>query len=277
VQNVIDAITGAVLEAEARGEPIGPDALTLLLRRYAALGRPDIRDALERALTGALEAPRSAADEAASAWLELFSEASAVADDERILAAVADQANAVRATWPARGSVAAAMRSVGACLAAGHILGGDARELTAAAVDELERVVCRVYQPGEALAGSLAHPDEPDGDLEDHVAAAAALLTAHVVTGRLPYSMLAEEVMQYALTHPTSGDFAARCEAARVLCRLALLHDDEEYRAAAVVARAGDYRAEARRVLDALSSSYAERGAGAAIYAIALDEFQHTS
>lgn len=268
----IDWITEAVLKAEGCGEPICPAAFTLLLRRYMATGQQDIRDAVERALTRALDS-----DHTAAAWLQMFAEASTITDDERIVAALADGTNALGGSWPSRGSVASAMRSVGACLAAAHVLEPNARELIPAAIDELERVVCRVYRPGEALARSLAHPDEPDGRLEDHVDAAATLLIAHAVTGRLPYAMLAEELTQFAIRHLNSSDFAARCDTARVLCRLALLHDDESYRAVALVARDCDYRDEARRLLDALSASYRERGAGAAIYAVALDEFLSAS
>jgi hypothetical protein len=149
--------------------------------------------------------------------------------------------------------------------------------LIPAAVDELERVICRVYRPGEPIAASLSRPDEADGRLEDHVGAASALLTAYAVTGRLPYSMLAEELIQIARGLLAAGEFRARCGAARVMCRLALLHDDAEYRAAAVVARGCDYRVEARRLLEALAGSCAQLGSHAAIYGVALDDLARAS
>ena len=83
--------------------------------------------------------------------------------------------------------------------------------------------------------------------------AASALLTAFEITGRLPYSMLAEELVQLSvreLLDEAGGDtLVGHCEAARVLCRLAALHDDPEYRGAAVIAADADYRSDAARIL----------------------------
>ena len=268
----VESIVEAILRADACGEPIGPAGLTLLLRRYAATGRTDIRDALERGLPAALDARPPATDAAAADWLTVLCDAMAVADDERIAGAVSERAAALRAAWPSQGSVACALRGVGACLAAAQVLEQDARDLLPAAVDELERIVCRVYQPGEALARSLARSDEPDGGPIEHVAAASALLVAYGATGRLPYAMLAEEIAQPAVGLD-ADDFTLRCDAARLFLRLALLHDDESYRSSAVIARDRNYRGEARRLLELLTPLGASRGAAAAIYGVALDEF----
>jgi hypothetical protein len=300
-RTAIDWLTEAVLQAEAR-EPIGPAALTLLLRRYAATGRDDIRDALGRGLgrgLDAIESPdlppplaghqvsfsgpdeaqrskagRSGADDLAD-WLTLFAEASSISEDDQMREAVSTLATRLRRAWPARGLVASALRSAGACLTAVQALehSKDVHDLMAAAVDEMERIIGRVYRPGEAIARSLQQPDEADGDFSDHVDAASTLLTAHAVTGRLPYSMLAEELMQAARRTSGTEDFVAQCRAARVLNRLAVLHDDADYRKAAVIAGRADYRRDAERILQSLSSSYRALGAAAAIYGVALDEY----
>src|SRR5437763_155735 len=79
-----------------------------------------------------------------------------------------------------------------------------------------ERIGGRSYGPGEGI-----------GDYADHVRAAGALLTAYETTGRLPYAMLAEELMQSSKrTSASNRPYVIECEAARVLCRLAALHDD---------------------------------------------------
>jgi hypothetical protein len=277
----IDRIVAAVLEADARREPLDAPALTLLLRQYVATGREDVAEAVGRGLAHGLEDDvvrpfegSSSADTDAAAWLMLFAEAIPVTNDDRLAASAAALANRLRAEWPRRGAVAAAMRSVDACLSAAMILDAThGTPLIPAAVDELERVVGRVYRPGEALAHSLDKPDEDDGELGDHVAAAAALLTAYSVTGRLPYSMLAEELVQFAIGRLACADFFTCCQLARVLCRLAVLLDDDEYRRTAVVAVRSDYTSEAQRVLASASTTYGEHGAAAAIYGLALDEW----
>jgi hypothetical protein len=139
-------------------------------------------------------------------------------------------------------------------------VGGDrAGPLIAAAIDELERIVGESYQPGEGI-----------GDYADDVRAAAALITAHDVTGRLPYAMLAEELMQTSARVSAGRDFTIECEAARVFCRLAAVHDDDDYRAAAVIAPDANYRSDASRMLAALSPR--ARAEDAPLYGLALSE-----
>jgi hypothetical protein len=186
-----------------------------------------------------------------------------VADDERIAAAVRDLVRALRTAWPTRTALRDGVASVDACLRASAVV--DAGDIVPAAVEELERVVGGAYQPGDGVQGSYA----------DQVSAAGALLTAFEVTGRLPYSMLAEELMQTARRMAVSDDdLVPHCDAARVLCRLAALHADADYRAAAVVASDADYRGEAARLLQqhearALGGPLAH----AALYGLALREF----
>jgi hypothetical protein len=278
----IDWLTGRLLQALAGEDAITPAAATLLLRRYAATGRDDLRDALGPALAGALEASSVECDSSRrSEWLALFVEASAISDDDRLRHAAGALVGALRALWPSRGDIAPAMRSVGACLSAAS--DDDAGTLVPAAIDELERVVGLAYEPGEGLTHAIHEPSAQVGDLGDHVAAISALLTAHAVTGRLPYSMLAEELMQFARRswwdearggfRANPSPFVSNCESVRVLCRLAALHEDPDYRRAAVVARESDYADDAKRTLESLGLSYRDQGLDAARYGIALGEY----
>jgi len=100
------------------------------------------------------------------------------------------------------------------------------------------------------------------------------LLTAFEYTGRLPYSMLAEELMQIARRElAVEADFVTCCEAARALCRLAALHDAAEYRAAAIIASDAEYRSDAARLLEIQAPHVdAVALAHAALYGVALRE-----
>jgi hypothetical protein len=148
------------------------------------------------------------------------------------------------------------------------------------AIDELDRLVGAAYEPGEGLARTP--PASAAGTVADHVAAASTLLTAYGVTGRIPYAMLAEELMgvvRPALLAPSgvpqalSPEFFAACEASRVFCRLASLYEDRDYREAAVVAAGANYAEDARRVLQMLGPQAPGHGSQAAAYAIALSEW----
>jgi uncharacterized protein YyaL (SSP411 family) len=248
----METMTARVLGAAARGDRLDAVALTFLLRQYRDADRPDLSEALGTGLAGAL---------------------AEYADDARL----ADAARALIATlvagWPSAVTVDEAAASIDACLSAAHLV--DPRELIPIAIDELERVVGGAYRPGMGVAHAIGGAAHGRGGFADHVRAASALLTAFELTGRLPYSMLAEELMQLsrgdAETHP---DCALTCEAVRVLCRLAALHDDNAYRGAAVIAAAADYRGDAERMLDRISAGVAECGIDAAIYGIALGEWR---
>jgi hypothetical protein len=102
------------------------------------------------------------------------------------------------------------------------------------------------------------------------------LLTAFDVSGRLPYPMLAVELMQTASGRPSHA-FEEQCDAARVWCRLAALHASAGYRDAAVVAPNADYQADAIRMLSELADEAGRRGASAAIYGFALLELESAS
>jgi hypothetical protein len=260
----VDTIEQRVLEAIARDDAVDAFALLFLLRRFQATGRDDLNDALGIALASALA--RHTSDSSTfdrAAWLQLFAEATSVSDDERLAEATRALMVSLRGDWnlPAA-AIESTAASVDACF---HAAGfPDARALVAEAVDRLERLVACAYSPGDGMRG---------GGFADQVRSASALLSAYELSGRLPYSMLAEELMQ-AAQRVTSSDFMLNCEAARVLCRLAALHGDASYRAAAVIAPGVDYRVEAERLLSAQSTEACRRGAGAGIYALAALELE---
>jgi hypothetical protein len=255
----VESIAAIALDAILTRPP-DPIALVFLLRQFAATDRDAIRDRLGEALTDALaQHTVDAAPAQRAAWLLLFREAAALSSDERLAAAAVGLTDSLRRDWRSRASVADAVYAVDACLRAADVGGDRAGPLIAAAIDELERIVGESYEPGEGI-----------GDYADHIRAAAALITAYDVTGRLPYAMLAEELMQASARVSAGRGFTIECEAARVYCRLAALHDDDDYRAAAVIAPDANYRADASRMLAGLSPRAPAEGAP--IYGLALSE-----
>jgi hypothetical protein len=285
-QAAIEWITGAVVAAVERGETVDAPALTFLLRRYLATDRADLRVVLEPALAGALESQAIAETTGErAAWLTLFSEAAAVSDDARIHAAGVDLVRALRQEWGRVTEVEAGAASVDACLAGCHLL--DPQSIVPDAIDELERIVAGAYRPGDGLAHALDEPHGARGRLVDHVRTSSALLAAYELTGRLPYPMLAEELMQFARQTLWDGEagafrdsrqdaqasFATNCHAARVLIRLSALHDRSDYRAAAVLASGADYSDDVTRILTAQRDTYQRQGLGSAAYGLALAEW----
>jgi hypothetical protein len=300
----LDWLTDRILDALARGERVGPAALLYLLRRLSAEGRDDIAEPLGAAFAHELDLQSRQADtgedDESPAWLAVFSEAATVSDDPRLLQAATDLLARVRPVWgpPSASAKASAdrrslgegwsgrltpdptiavdevMRAVEACLVSVNI--PEARSLAAEAIDALERVVAGTYRPGEGMSYRAAASPFGRGGLADQVRSASALLTAYMLTARLPYAMLADELMQ-RVVHTPSGErdvpFALGCETARVFCRLAALHHDEEYRQKAVLAADTDYVQEAERTLDALAPSVPERGVEAAPFGLALAEW----
>jgi hypothetical protein len=97
----------------------------------------------------------------------------------------------------------------------------------------------------------------------------------------MPYSMLAEELMQFARRRWWNADagvwrdadFDTTCTAARVMCRLAVLHADPDYTRTAIVAAGTDYARDAERTLASLSSEYRNHDVEAAVYGLAVEEW----
>jgi uncharacterized protein YyaL (SSP411 family) len=246
--------------------PPDPNALLFLLRHFATTDQEDVREMLGEGLTSALASyPDEPTVVGRAAWLSLFRDAAALSDDARLLEAAASLIAVLKGDSHSASRVAESACAVDACLRAADLDPGGAGALIPAAVDDLERIVGRSYGPGEGI-----------GEYADHVRAAAALVTAFELTGRLPYAMLAEELMQSIKRGSApEGFFGIACEAARVFCRLAALHDNPDYRAAAVIAPNADYRADATRILSSLAPCTAI--SDVAIYGLALRELlSHT-
>jgi hypothetical protein len=263
----LEEVAARAVAAIAGEEPLDPVIPSFLLRLYLDADRPSLRDALGLALARALDvAATETAVIARAAWLTLLVEATAIAEDDRIRPAATALIAGLRASWPGQSRIGEAAASVEACLRAAEIV--DPGDLVQDAIDHLEHVVGGSYRPGDGLVRDRGGVRERCGAI-DHVLAASALLTAFELTGRLPYSMLAEELI--AIARPPAAASAIQCEAARVLCRLAALHDDEGYRRAAVIAAGADYRAEASRMLAAQSAAArAGSTSAAAAYGLAL-------
>lgn len=272
----LDLLTDQILDALAGGERVGAVALQLLLRRVSANDRDDLAEPLGAAMAIELEgAGRHGADAEREEWLVLFSEASAISDDVRLARAAADLLPDVRCGWSSP-AVDVAMRSIDASLLSVHVASD--RNLAAAAIDALERVIAGAYRPGSGVSHEVGATAFVRGGLGDHVRSASALLTGYMLAGRLPYAMLADELMQSVLrTWSLHGDdqtaFALECDAARLLSRLAALHRDEEYQRTAVLPVGADYTESAGARLAALEPEARQLGVAAAPFGLALAEW----
>jgi hypothetical protein len=235
----LERIIARVLAAASGDDPLPVEATRLLVREYARSGRNDLRDALGMALAHALNEAEEAAQPAPrTMWLTLFVDAAAVADDERSVAAMEALAAGLRAAWPSALPLVDGVAAVEACLRASlHVRDAG---LVPAAIDELERIVGGAYEPGDGVRGGHGA----------QIAAASALLTAYEITGRLPYSMLAEELMHASRRLAGDRDIVSDSDEAAVCVRLAALHADSDYRSAAIIADAADFHADAVRLLE---------------------------
>jgi len=279
-RSLLDWLTDRILDALACGEPVGAAALQFLLRRYSIEAREELTEPLGSALARELDRQaRAGCPEDCETWMAVFSEAAAISDDPRLPRAAAALLDGVRVRWSKRepGAVDEIMRSVEACLLCVNL--PEARELAAEAVDALERVVAGAYRPGQGVSHETAPTTYVRGGLADHVCSASALLTAYSLTARLPYAMLADELMQSVLrTPPEEPDgcdapVMLNCELARVYCRLAALHCDDDYRRTAVLPVDEDYAADAGRTLNALAPAVRGWGVEAAPFGLALAEW----
>jgi hypothetical protein len=300
----MDWFADTTLQALAEQRTPAPDALRLLLRRYVATGRTDLGAALEPALGQALGSINDRLDAAADrrpeceddsvGWLMLIVEAASISEDHRLRESAARLASALRARWPSDGPIAVAMRSIEGCLVAASVAAPpvDGAGLVAASIDELERLAGLGYQPGERLPHIIGDSGRTPGTVSDHTTTASTLLTAYAITGRLPYSMLAEELLETArqiwwdreagaFSLSNDGEFGPgrelellviNCDAARVFCRLAALHADAGYREHAAFNRQVDYAGDAQSILAGLASTYRSHGLAAVGYGLAVEE-----
>jgi hypothetical protein len=139
------------------------------------------------------------------------------------------------------------------------------------ALDDMERLVGASYEPGEGILGASA---------ADQLQSARAFLGAFELTGRLPYSMLAEELFQTSRRVEWSeeagafgAEFLPNCLAVQVSCRLAILHRDPDYRTSAVIADRVSYERDAERMLTWLVPRSREHDAFLDEYGLALLEW----
>jgi hypothetical protein len=138
----------------------------------------------------------------------------------------------------------------------------------ARAVEGLERLVGSKYEPGEGLLGE---------GLGEHLRQALALLAAFEITGRLPYSMLADELAEVVRRRWWDGeratfgdDFESDCRATQLFCRLAVLHEDASYRQMVHVAEQVPYRGDAEQLVGSIESRYRDHGHGTTAVALGL-------
>src|SRR5262249_45129372 len=158
-----------------------------LLRRYAQTGRPDLFAALDVPLALLAASSRGAPSPDLVAAL---AEALPLSGDERLLSASRDIAASAPLHWRRLPRVEA-LRWLDSGLMLAAALTGTAERaagasLAQAAIEEVERSIGRDYLPGEGLGA--------DAGVRAHVAAANALISAYITTGRLAYPMLAEEL-----------------------------------------------------------------------------------
>jgi len=244
----IDALTAHVAADVAASDAVEPVAVRFLLSQYIATARDDLSAIVGAALGRALQQSETIATAAPAEWLLLYADACTWSDDARLRAAAA------RLLTAGGGHEA---DGIEAMLRGASALGDGAR--LASSVDDLERLIARAYEPGDGVASA------------DPFVVASALLTGFDITGRLPYAMLAEELVQTSQRRgERHSDIESACRAAHVLCRLAALHADEDYLHAAVIARGADYRGDGARLLDAYAPHALETPRIAARYGFAL-------
>jgi len=146
------------------------------------------------------------------------------------------------------------------------------------ALKSLEAVIVPAYTPGQGVAHVTGANGVKGvrGLLTDQIHVASALIWAHAATGRLPYSMLAAEVLQHAVrtmwdeaggsfrdrvdVHDPVAPFELNCHAACVLDRLGVLTGDAAY------------QDRARVILQSLAAEYREHDLFGAPYALAVRE-----
>jgi hypothetical protein len=279
LDRITERVLAALRDALDRDERVDAATLQFVLRCYAMEPRDEVAEPLGAALAREIDRQeRNGCAGDCERWTALFAEAAALSDDPRLANAAVNLLPAVRAGWSSGDVliVDEAMRSIEACLLSVHFL--EVRELAAEAVDTLERVVAGAYRPGQGMSHQTGPSTFVRGGLSDHASAASALLTAYMLTARLPYAMLADELMQSTLRMPPHeppvgvAPAAILCDVARVYCRLAALHRDADYRKAAVLPVDQNYAADARRTLLALVPAVHDRNVEAR-FGLALAEW----
>jgi hypothetical protein len=256
LQSIVTSLAGTAASTDP-----DPFVTRLLLTQYRATGRDDLYDALGPVLARALEHCACVTDPRARAeWLLTFADATAISDDERLLETARELLTGVCAS-PLPICLDASLRGAVATNEIGRI---------ASIVDRLEHAIAHAYEPGEGVVLDRARGFQSS----DQAVTASALLTAYEITLRLPYSMLAEELMQTArLRGWHQEDVSQTCVTVSVLCRLAALHRDADYRKSAVLAREANYRSDAGDLIARRESQPLDNPRDAAAFGLALAQW----
>ena len=146
------------------------------------------------------------------------------------------------------------------------------------ALKSLEAAIVPAYTPGAGVGHvtGASGGEGVRGLLTDQIHAAAALIWAHAATGQLPYSMLAAEVLQFAIR--TMWDEAAGGFRDRVDSRDAIVPFELNCHAACVLDRLGvltrdpAHQDRARAILQSMAAEYHEQDLFGAPYALAVRE-----
>ena len=255
VEAILAWLVGAVGSSEA-----DPFVVRFLVTEYRATARDDVFEVLGVGLMRGLDRAAAEPDAGERArWLITIAEAMSVSDDQL----VRDAACALLTSLSGR----AEPIGIEASLRGAVALEDSMRVATA--IDHLEQLVSRAYEPGEGVVLDLDR--SRPGQATDQSATASALLTAYEISGRVPYPMLAEELMQTVpLDRWLEQEVGAASDAATVFCRLAAVTQDESYRAAAVTARQANYRSDAERLIRRHDAHGFESAREAARYGLAL-------
>jgi uncharacterized protein YyaL (SSP411 family) len=183
---------------------------------------------------------------------------------------------AYKASAGGAGSDSTALTDANAAMVSSMVQAGavlDEPALAEAAIAALERTVLLSYKPGDGV-GHVAEDLAVRGLLTDHIRLAEALLDAHDASARIPYEMLAEELLHHCcrvMWDPSGGGFFDRADPEDPLKPFEL-----NCRAARVLARAAAESGEphfgerARATLAALRAGPQPRGGEAAALALAL-------
>jgi uncharacterized protein YyaL (SSP411 family) len=145
------------------------------------------------------------------------------------------------------------------------------------ALQAVESVIVPAYRPGYGVSHvSDGGTEAVSGLLTDQIHAAGALVWAHAATGQLPYSMLAAELIEFAIR--TMWDEKAHCFRDRVDPEDPLVPFELNCHAACVLDRlavltgTGTYRDRAKSILGSLAGESARRDLFGAPYAVAVRE-----
>jgi len=262
ISAVIQSITDDLVAALDAGAPLTAPALRFLARRLRDTAADSIASALGLPLAAILSSRLEDEPlEARARWLTALADAALLSSDARIRDVGGRLAAGLQAACTGERRVRAASVAIAALIEAGEVAGVPS---VLAAVDALERVVGAAYRPGDGMSAMLDEPRDCAGAAGDQTASAAALLAAHAATGRLPYAMLADELMQVAFRRTWDDETTAT--AVHVCCGLARLHRVHDFRASAVISDL-DYEAKADDLIAAMSAE-----SDAATYGLALAE-----